>query len=58
MAIILSVTVTTVFGFFYAFFKCWELSLVLTGVLPLLIVSGFLMMKSMMMSAMKNKVAY
>ena len=58
MSTILSTIVTTVFGFIYAFFNCWQLSLVLTGVLPLLVGAGFLMIKSMMLNATKNKTAY
>ena len=49
---------TSGFGFFYAYFKCWQLSLVLTGFLPLLLIAGVLMMKAMTLNAEKSKVSY
>ena len=58
ISILLNVLVTSTFGFFYAYFKCWQLSLVLTGLLPLLLFAGVLMMKAMTMNAEKRKVSY
>jgi ATP-binding cassette subfamily B (MDR/TAP) protein 1 len=55
---LLSTMTTSLFGFFYAFFKCWELSLVLTGVLPFMMVAGVLMMKSMTNMAVVSKTSY
>lgn len=46
------------FGFFYAFFKCWELSLILTAFLPLMLLAGVLMMKAMQMKAQISKISY
>jgi Cu/Ag efflux pump CusA len=34
-------------GFFLAYFRNWRLSLVLSATLPLLMMAGFLVMKSM-----------
>lgn len=51
ISILLTTLVTSTFGFFYAYFKCWQLSLVLTALLPLLLFAGVLMMKSMTMNA-------
>ena len=58
ISILLTTLVTSIFGFFYAFFKCWQLSLVLTGFLPLMMVAGVLMMKAMTMKASLAKVSY
>ena len=58
MAILLNVTVTTIFGFFYAFFKCWRLSVMLLAFLPLLMIAGFLMMKGMTLKAQMSKVSF
>ncbi len=48
----------SIFGFFYAYIKCWQLSLVLTGVLPFLIVAGILLMKALTLNSQKGKVSY
>lgn len=58
IAILLNVTVTTIFGFFYAFFKCWRLSVMLLAALPLLMVAGVLMMKGMTLKATMSKVSF
>lgn len=49
---------TSCFGFLYAYIKCWELSLVLTGVLPFMMVAGALMMKSMTNMSLVSKTSY
>jgi len=46
------------FGFFYAFIKCWKLSLVLTGALPFILIAGILAIKSFTLSAQKSKASY
>jgi hypothetical protein len=46
------------FGFLYAFIKCWELSLVLTGALPFILLAGVLAIKSFTLSAQRSKVSY
>ena len=58
VSILMSTIVTSIFGFFYAYFKCWQLSLVLTGLLPFMLVAGILMMKAMTMKASIAKVSY
>ena len=58
IAFLLMTTITSVFGFFYAYFKCWQLSLILTGFLPLLMISGVLLMKSMQLKAQLGKISY
>ena len=58
VAILLSTMVTSLFGFFYAYFKCWQLSLALTLFLPLLIFAGTLLMKAMTMKASIAKISY
>lgn len=56
--IFISTIVMSVFGFFYAYFKCWQLSLVLTAVLPLMMVAGVFLMKALTAVAQKSKVSY
>lgn len=58
MSVLLMTVVTSIFGFFYAYFKCWRLSLILTGFLPLMMFAGILMMKSMQIKAQINKISY
>lgn len=58
VAILMNVTVTTIFGFFYAFFKCWRLSVMLLASLPLLMIAGVLMMKGMTLKATMSKVSF
>jgi hypothetical protein len=48
----------SVFGFLYAFIKCWELSLVLTCALPFILLAGVLAIKSFTLSAQRSKVSY
>ncbi len=50
--------VTCIYGFINAFFKCWQLSLALTGALPFLVIAGAFMSKSMLLLSQKNKVSY
>lgn len=54
----LTTIVTSVFGFFYAYFKCWQLSIVLTAMLPLVALAGILLMKAMTFKASISKVSY
>lgn len=52
-------TVTmSLFGFIYAYIKCWQLSLVLTGALPLMMLGGVLMMKALANMAIISKTSY
>ena len=48
VAFLQTTLVTSIFGLFYAFFKCWQLSLILTAFLPLMLIAGVLMMKGML----------
>jgi ATP-binding cassette subfamily B (MDR/TAP) protein 1 len=49
---------TSTFGFGFAYYRCWELSLVLTAMLPLLILAGALFMKALALSAQKGKISF
>jgi hypothetical protein len=51
ISFLLTTLITSLFGFFYAYFKCWQLSLVLTGFLPLILMAGVLLMKAMQFKA-------
>jgi hypothetical protein len=48
----------SLFGFVYAYIKCWQLSLVLTGVVPFMMVAGVLMMKALANAAVISKTSY
>lgn len=55
---LISTITISLFGFIYAYIKCWQLSLVLTGVLPFMMVAGALMMKSMANASLVSKTSY
>jgi len=55
---LIATTTTSLFGFLYAYIKCWLLSLVLTAVLPLMMIAGALMMKSMANMSLVSKSSY
>jgi len=58
MSQMITTIVTSVAAIFLAFFKCWELSLMLMATLPALLIAGIVMMKSMMLNATREKVSY
>jgi ABC-type multidrug transport system fused ATPase/permease subunit len=58
VSILLMTIVTSIFGFFYAYIKCWRMSLILTGFLPIMMVAGIFMMKAMQFKAQISKVSY
>lgn len=58
IALLLTTIITSIFGFFYAYFKCWQLSLVLTGFLPLMMIAGVLLMKGIEMKTSISKISY
>jgi hypothetical protein len=50
--------VTGVAAIFFAFFKCWELSLMLMAALPAIFIAGAGMAKAMMINTTREKVSY
>lgn len=58
VALLISAIFTSGFGIIFAFVHCWELSLFLTGILPLVIYSGFLLMRSHGLRAKVNNTSY
>lgn len=54
----LSTMVTSVAAMFLAFFKCWELSLVLLATLPALFLGGMFFMKALVMYSQREKISY
>ena len=58
MSLMISTLVTSVVSIFFAFFKCWELSLVLLAALPVLLIVGVFFFKSLQKSAEKEKKSY
>jgi ATP-binding cassette subfamily B (MDR/TAP) protein 1 len=58
IATIFTVTVMSTLGFFLAYYRSWRLSLVLSGTLPLLMLSGFCIMKAMQKFGEKNTTIY
>lgn len=58
ISLMLSTMVTSVAAMFLAFFKCWELSLVLMATLPALFLGGMFFMKALLMYSQREKVSY
>lgn len=58
IATIFTISVMSTLGFFLAYFRNWRLSLVLSATLPLLMLAGFLVMKSMQKLGEKNNKTY
>ena len=58
ISLLLSTSVTSVASIFLAFFKCWQLSLVLLATLPVLLVVFVLATKSFLMYSQREKVGY
>jgi ATP-binding cassette subfamily B (MDR/TAP) protein 1 len=54
----LTTLVTSLFSIFLAFFKCWELSLIMLATLPALLIVGIFFFKALMLNAQKEKVSY
>jgi ATP-binding cassette subfamily B (MDR/TAP) protein 1 len=49
ISLLLTTLVTSVAAIFFAFFKCWELSLMMMAALPALILGGVFFMKAMVL---------
>ena len=54
----MTVAVTSTLGFFLAYYKNWQLSLVISALLPAIMLAAFLMMKVMQLSTNKNTKTY
>ena len=50
--------VTSPLGFFLAYYRNWQLSLVISALLPAIMISGFFVMKAMQLSTDKNTKTY
>lgn len=53
MSLLITTLITSVAAIFLAFFKCWELSVMLLATLPALIIGGVLFMKALMLNAQR-----
>jgi ABC-type multidrug transport system fused ATPase/permease subunit len=58
ISLMLSTIVTSVAAMFLAFFKCWELSLMLLATLPALIFGGLFFMKALVLYSQREKISY
>lgn len=58
LSILLSTIMVSAFGLIYAYFTCWQLSLVLTGFLPFMLLGGTMMMKAMVLNAKRSKSSF
>lgn len=54
----ISALTTSIFGFTFAFLKCWQMSLYLAAFLPLMLLGGYLMIRFMSMKAHASKISY
>jgi hypothetical protein len=55
---LISATFTSGFAILFAFIHCWELSLFLMAVLPILVYTAFLLMRSYGLRAKINNASY
>jgi ATP-binding cassette subfamily B (MDR/TAP) protein 1 len=58
MSLLITTLITSVAAIFLAFFKCWELSVMLLATLPALIIGGVLFMKALMLNAQREKISF
>lgn len=58
VALLISATFTSSFAVIFSFVHCWELSLFLTAVIPVIIYTGFLLMRSYGLKAKINNASY
>lgn len=58
VGLLISAIFTSSFGVIFAFVHCWELSLFLVGVLPVVIFSGYLLIRSYGLLAKVNSISY
>ena len=58
IALLISATFTSGFAIIFGFVHCWELSLFLMAVLPVIIYTGFLLMRSYGLRARINNASY
>lgn len=53
MSLMITTVVTSLVSIFFAFFKCWELSLIMLATLPALLIVGIFFYKALMLNAQK-----
>lgn len=58
MSLNITTIVTSLVSIFLAFFKCWQLSLIMLATLPALLIVGIFFFKSLMLSSQKEKISY
>ena len=58
ISLLISTTVTGIGGMFFAFFKCWQLSLMLLATLPAMLFGGMFFMKALIMYSQREKTSY
>lgn len=58
ISLMISTTITGIGGMFFAFFKCWQLSLMLTATLPAMLLGGMFFMKALIMYSQREKTSY
>ena len=58
MSLMLTTLVTSLVSIFFAFFRCWELSLIMLAALPALLVVGVFFFKRMQKNSEREKITY
>jgi len=58
MSLTLTTIVTSFVSIFFAFFKCWELSLMMCATLPPLMIVGIFFFKGLQKNSEREKVSY
>ena len=54
----LTTLVTSIVSIFFAFFKCWQLSLIMLACLPALLIVGIFFFRTLLLSSQKEKASY
>jgi ATP-binding cassette, subfamily B (MDR/TAP), member 1 len=58
MSLTITTLVTSLVSIFLAFFKCWELSLIMMATLPALVIVGIFFFKSLQLNSQREKISY
>jgi ATP-binding cassette subfamily B (MDR/TAP) protein 1 len=58
MSLMITNMITSVAALFFAFFKCWELSVMLLSTVPPLGIAAAVLIKASMLNATREKVSY
>lgn len=58
VSLLITTVITSIASIFLAFFKCWQLSLMMMATLPVLMIGGIFFVKAMALYSQREKVSY